>query len=198
MVGDRIGIVGTCRKGLPDGITGLGQHLAVVDLEFEVFEKVLLKGRRWRRKDRIAREEADLVDAEARAQIEHEQGAQHVPPLALEGPAAGIGRHDLLEDVLQLGLGEVENGWGANATAALGDFSGEVLALLHAAGQNAAGKVRAGKIDEIDRCDADFGDVGIQRGAVLRLDGLHRSPGLHVPLPANLAVLTDEQYLTPL
>ena len=80
----------------------------------------------------------------------------------------------------------------------LGDFSGEVLPLLYAAGQDAAGKIRAGEIDEIDRRDADFSNVGIQRGAVLRLNGLHRSPGLHVPLPANLAVLADEQYLTPL
>ena len=97
-----------------------------------------------------------------------------------------------------MGLGEVENGWGADAATALGDFGGEVLALLHAAGQDASGKIRAGKIDEIDRCDADFGDVGIQSGAVLRLDGLYRSPGFHVPLPANLTVLADEQYLTPL
>ena len=99
---------------------------------------------------------------------------------------------------LELRLGEVENGRGANAAAALGDFSGEVLALLYSAGQDASGKIRAGKIDEIDRRNADFGDVGIQRGAVLWLDSLHCGSGLDISLPANLAVLADEQYLTPL
>ena len=31
-----------------------------------------------------------------------------------------------------------------------------------------------------------------------RLDGLHHGPGRYFPLPANLTVLADEQYLTPL
>ena len=97
---DRVGVVGPHRKGLPDRVAGLGQHLAIVDMDLKVFEKIFLKGRRGRRKDRIAREEANLVDAEARPQIQHEQRAVDIAPLALKGDARGIGRHDLREDVL--------------------------------------------------------------------------------------------------
>ena len=149
--GDPVAVVVAHDIGLPDRVARTGQHQAVVDLHFKVFQEVVLKGGAGRGEDRVARKKAQPVDPKARAQVENELGPQDVVFFALECLPSRVGREHVLKNHLELQSGQIEDGRCAQRATSIQHLCGQILLGTHSPRQDAAWKIRAFKLDQIGR-----------------------------------------------
>ena len=191
--GDPVAVVVVHGIGLPNRVARTGQHQAVVDLHFKVFQEIVLKGSAGRGKDRVARKKAQPIDSKTRAQVENELSPQDVVFFALECLPSRIGRKHVLKNHLELQGSQVEDRRCAQRAAALQHLCGQVLLGTHSPRQDAARKIRVSKLDQIGWRIAYFSDVGVEKRAVLRLDRRNALGPFDPPSPRDLPVLSDQQ-----